>query len=218
MLTPKEHLAYLVELAAEPGAKERCELLRELGELLTAWPKDYPIEARSSFAALLARVEHDVDPENRRELARKLARCPDAPLSLLNEFFFDVPADARGSILKRDCEVPAATARAVDEPALIAAARGKRGAEFANTLASSLGIDVLTAMEILQDTSAMGLAIACRGAGLSRAAFSTFAVLTARSDAQMEARLAAFDSVPEKGAATMLAFWRQQAASHAKAA
>jgi hypothetical protein len=101
---------------------------------------------------------------------------------------------------------------------LIGAARNKRGTEFANALASGLGIDVLTAMEILQDASAMGLAIACRGARLSRAAFSTFVVLTARNDTQVEERLGAFDAVPEKGAATMLAFWRRQAAAHAEAA
>jgi uncharacterized protein (DUF2336 family) len=193
-------------------------LLRELGELMTAWPANYPIEARGSFAALLARVEHDVDPENRRQLALKLARCPDAPLALLNEFFFDVPPDARGGILKRDSEVQTAPLASIDEATLIGAARSKRGIEFANALASGLGIDDLTAMEILQDASAMGLAIACRGAGLSRAAFSTFVVLTARNDTQTEARLSAFDSVPEKGAATMLAFWRRQAAAHAEAA
>ncbi len=220
MLSPKEHLAYLVELAGEPGAQERRELLRELGELLTAWPSDYPIEARASFAALLARVEHDVDPDNRRELALKLARCPDAPLGLLNEFFFDVPADARRNILDRDCAARPADSVVVDELGLITAARTRRGTEFANALAQSFGIDVLTAMEILQDTSGAGIAIACRGARLSRAAFSALVILSARGDAaQVEARLNAFDQVPEQGAATMLAFWRNQAAAaHPQAA
>jgi len=86
MLPPKEHLAHLVRLAAEPAS--RCEFAREVAELLVAWPADYPAEARASFAALLARAEPEMDPEARRELAVKLAGCPDAPLTLLNEFFF----------------------------------------------------------------------------------------------------------------------------------
>ena len=219
MLSPKEHLAYLVELAAEPGASERRELLRELGELLTTWPANYPIEARSSFAALLARVEHDVDPENRRALANKLARCPDAPLGLLNEFFFDVPADARVEILRRDSQISAPPdTTGIDEETIIQAARTKRGAEFASALATAFGIDQVTASEILQDGSGLGLAIACHGAGFSRAAYSTLAILTTRDEAQIEQRLAAFDAVPDRGGIAMLSFWRNQARVHAHAA
>jgi hypothetical protein len=211
MLSPKEHLAYLVELAAEPG--ERRELVRELAELLTAWPADYPIEARPAFAALLARVEHDIDPDARHELAVKLADCADAPLALLNEFFFDLPPASHGKVLARDALIATEPTARVNEAALVAAARAKRGTDFAHVFAATFGIDSLTAMEILQDARGTGMAIVCRGTGLSRAAFSTLAVLTPRGD--VTARLAAFDTVPEKGAAALLAFWRRQAVQHA---
>src|SRR6185312_8196863 len=152
--------------------------------LLTAWPADYPVEARASFAALLARVEHDVEPDTRRDLAVRLSECSDAPLALLNEFFFEVPVYARGRILDRDALIETASVSGVDEAALIAAARSKRGSDFANAFAAAFGVDVLTAMEILQDSGGTGMAIACRGAGVSRAAYSTLAVLTARGDAE----------------------------------
>src|SRR5690348_11860238 len=121
MRAPKEHLAYLVRLAAEPGA--RHELVRELAELLTAWPAGYPPEARPSFAAILARAESEIDPEERRALAIKLAGCPDAPLTLLTEFFFDVPADARRKILARVAQQKTAVVHDIDEAALVAAVR-----------------------------------------------------------------------------------------------
>lgn len=211
MRTPKEHLAYLVELAAKPG--ERRELVRELAELLTAWPVDYPIDARASFAALLSHTEHDIDPEARRALALKLMDCNDAPLPLLNEFFFELSPAARAKILARGAMLNAAPISGIDERTLIAAARSRPIADFANVLAAAFGIDALTAMEILQDTTAMGIAIVCRGAGLSRAAYSVLAILALRGDAN--ARLDAFDAVPEKGAAAMLAFWHKQATTHA---
>jgi uncharacterized protein (DUF2336 family) len=211
MRTPKERLAHLLDLAAQPGA--RAELVRELADILTAWPVDYPVETRSAFAALLSRVEHDVDPEQRRALAVTLAECSDAPLSLLNEFFFDVPEAARHTILARDAQLGGESGSGVDEAALISAARGKRGSEFAGAFADAFGIDALTAMEILQDANGMVVAIACRGAGISRATYSALVILAARGDA--EARLAMFDTVPEKGASAMLAFWRKQAHAHA---
>lgn len=212
MRTPREHLAHLLQLAAEPGG--RRELVRELADALTAWPADYPAEARASFAALLARVEHDIAPDARRELALKLVDCADAPLSLLNEFFFEVPPGARGTILARDARMDAVATGGIDEVALIETARSVRGPELANALAQTFSIDALTATEILQDATGIGIAIACRGGGVSRVAFSTLAVLTSRGDASV--RLAAFDAVPERGAAVMLAFWRKQAAQHAQ--
>lgn len=214
MRAPKEHLAYLLQLAAEPGARQ--ELVRELAELLTAWPPGYPAEVRASFAALLARAEQDIDPEVRRELAVKLARCPDAPLTLLNEFFFDVPADARRAILARDAQQKAAVLRSIDEAALVTAVRTKRGNDLINAFAVAFGIDRLTATEILQDPDGMGIAIACRGAAISRATYSTLVVLIARGE--MSARLDAFDEVPEQGAAAMLAFWREHMHLHPEAA
>lgn len=211
MRSPKEHLAYLVELAAKPS--ERRELVRELAELLTAWPADYPVEARASFAALLSHAEHDIDPEARRALALKLMDCNDAPLSLLNEFFFEVTPTARAKILARGAVLNATPVADVDERALVAAARNRPAADFVKLLAVALGIDTLTATEILQDATATGIAIVCRGARLSRATFSTLAVLALRGE--VGERLSAFDAVPEKGATAMLAFWHKLATAHA---
>ncbi|HEX2590268.1 MAG TPA: hypothetical protein VHL34_02170 [Rhizomicrobium sp.] len=211
MRSPKEHLAYLLELAAQPGARQ--ELVRELADLLTAWPANYPAEVRASFAALLARAEHDIDPEARRELALRLVDCADAPLGLLNEFFFEIPLASRGKVLQRDALIETPVIVDVDEAALVETVRNKRAADLADALARAFKIDTLTASEILQDGSGAGVAIACRGAGLSRAAYSALTVLAARSNTG--ARLRAFDAVPERGAATMLTFWRRQATLHA---
>ncbi len=219
MQAPREHLAHLVRLAGEPAAASRRELLSELGALLTAWPENYPIEARASFAALLARVERDADPECRRDLARQLACCPDAPLDLVQEFFFELPLPAREKILLRAGRVAAPVPAKADEAALVAAARTKRGSELVNAFAAGFRIDALTAMEILQDTSGVGLALACRGAGIARAIFSALAVLTQRTDTgQNRDRLGAFDAVPEKAAAAMLTFWRRQLSQDSQAA
>ncbi|HEY1708021.1 MAG TPA: DUF2336 domain-containing protein [Rhizomicrobium sp.] len=209
-MTPKEHLEYLLRLAAEPG--ERHQLVRELSDLLGAWPPGYPDELRPPFAALLARIEHDIDPEDRRELAAKLAHCPDAPLPLLNEFFFDLPPDARAGVLQRNARLQTERCDFVNETVLVAAARARRSAEFSGAFSTAFGIDALTAAEILQDGSGLGVAIACRGAGLSRAAFSAIVLLTARGD--VGNKLSALDAVPAEGAATLLAFWRKHNTSH----
>lgn len=214
MLSPKDHLAYLLELAAESGAKERVELVRELADLLTMWPADYPVEARASFAALLARVEHDIDPDVRRELAIRLSYCNDAPLGLLKEFFFEVEPAARRRILERDGGVDVQVDEAVDHATLMIAAREKRGTDLAPVFASVFCIDELTATEIMQDSNGTGIAIACKGADVPRAIYSAITVLNTRGEPAE--RLAAYDAVPESGAAAMLAFWRKQAAQHAQ--
>jgi len=74
-------------------------------------------------------------------------------------------------------------------------------------------VPTATAQSILDDASGDALAVACRGAGVRRATYSTLVVFAAGGtpDIHLEtlhARLTAFDTVPENGARRMLAYWR----------
>jgi hypothetical protein len=78
--------------------------------------------------------------------------------------------------------------------------------EFAGAFAATLSVPRTVAQEILTDASGQSLAVACKGAGLDRAAFSAIALLTAY--APDPARLSHFDAVPQTGSERLLDFWR----------
>jgi hypothetical protein len=128
-------------------------------------------------------------------------------VSLLNEFYFDAPSGLRARILSRNEAVDggARECESVDGPALVEAARTINGA-FAARFASTLSVPATIAKEILTDASGQSLAVACKGAGLDRAAFSAIALLTA-PELGCE-RLSHFDAVPRTGAERLLDFWR----------
>ena len=58
---------------------------------------------------------------------------------------------------------------------------------------------------------ACALAVACKGIGLERAAFSTIAVLTDKTRAADDSylRLAVYDTIPQGAAARLLTYWRK---------
>ena len=64
----------------------------------------------------------------------------DAPLGLMNEFFFDLPAEARSRILARDAGVDATAQACANEVALIAAARKSSGPDLAQSFAAAMEI------------------------------------------------------------------------------
>lgn len=206
---PRERLNHLLELAGQ-GAAGQAALFGELAELLLDWPADYAQAMRAPFETLLQKTAREVDAPTRAALAQRLRGHDELPVCLLNEFFLDAPCDVRARILARnemdgaDSGEPAGDA--VDGAALVGAARTTNGA-FAETFAAMLSLPQAVATEILADETRQALAIACKGAGIDRAAFSAIAVL-ADPTGTAAARLAAFDAVPQAAADRLTRLWR----------
>lgn len=206
-------LSRLMELANRTGPHDRAALALELCELLSNWPMKYPDSMREPFETLLEKCVREVDGRTRAHVARHLAAREEAPVALLNELFFDAPADTKSEIVRRNAELNGHQVNtAADEAQLIAAARGNRSDGFAADFAKLMGIEPVTARRILTEPTGDALAIACKGAHLTRAAFSTLAVLFAPDAQAREHRLAAYEAVPQEGADGILRYWRNEAA------
>ena len=204
--TPRERLNKLLELAAK-GPAGRTALLSELADLLLDWPANYAQAMRGPFEALFEKTAREADGLTRARLAARLEGHEELAVSILNEFYFDAPSGLRIRILSRNeaIDSDARECRRVDGPALVEAARTMNGA-FAAQFAATLSLPGTIAKEILTDESGQSLAVACKGAGLDRAAFSAIALLTA-PELGCE-RLSHFDAVPQAGAERLLDFWR----------
>jgi len=206
-------LQRLIELAGKPAPEDRAALALELCDLLADWPMKYPSEMREPFETLLEKCVREVDASTRARVAARIASREEAPVPLLNELFFDAPAEAKAKIVERNAEANGhCTTEAADEASLIAAAREAKGEAFAADFARLLGIEPVTARRILSEPSGDALAIACKGAHLTRAAFSTLAVLFAPDAQASDKRLAAYEAVPQEAASGMLRHWRNEAA------
>ncbi|HEY5337458.1 MAG TPA: DUF2336 domain-containing protein, partial [Rhizomicrobium sp.] len=173
---------------------------------------------REPFEALLEKTVRGIDEDTRRALAAKLAAHQETPVTLLNEFYFDSPDDARDAIVLRNALLDGGSRphdSHTDEAALIAAARGKPHGEFTDAFARLFGIERTTADNILHDHSGRALAVACKGAHLGRATFSALAVLTETGSALSAARerLSSFDAIPQTGAERLLDYWRTRNAA-----
>jgi hypothetical protein len=211
MSDPRERLTRLVELATQNAPEKRRMLAIELCDLLLDWPANYPASMREPFETLLEKTMRLIDRETRSVLIARIADCQEAPPGFLSEYFFDAPENLRGVILARSAQAAPRTERhAIDETALIGEARATPRDALASLLAHALDLPVETAARILQDQSAEALAVAAKGAHLSRAAFSALALLAdgAHTPDQTAARLAVFEVVSPTGAEAMLAFWR----------
>jgi uncharacterized protein (DUF2336 family) len=206
-------LQRLIDLAENPAPAERAVLALELCDLLSDWPMKYPSEMREPFETLLEKCVREVDAGTRARVAVRIAAREEAPVPLLNELFFDAPAEAKSEIVRRNAEANGHDeGAAADEASVIAAARTAHGETFPADFARLLGIEPVTAKRILSEPSGDALAIACKGAHLTRAAFSTLAVLFAPDPQAADQRLAAYEAVPQDGASGMLRFWRNEAA------
>jgi hypothetical protein len=203
---PRERLNHLLELAAQ-GPAGRVALLNDLADLLLDWPADYAQAMRAPFEALLEKTAQEVDAPVRAAIAPRLEGHEELPVSLLNEFFLEAPCGLRTRILALNDAMDGENDPVrVDAAALIDAARTLNGT-FNHAFAQMMALPETTAMEILTDASGQSLAVACKGSGLDRAAFSALAVLTAR-DNNASTRLAAFDRVPQGAAERLTGFWR----------
>lgn len=197
----RERLGTLLDLAAQ-GAAGRAALLDELASLLVDWPADYVQAMRGPFEALFEKTAREATPQVRANLAERLADHDELPVALLNEFFLDAPQAARARILRRNAaldEPDGAPPRKADACALVAAARRTVNGAFLDVFAHALSLEPVLAGAIFADAEAM--AVACRGAGIDRAAYSTIALLTARA-------LADFENIPQAAAARLVAFWQ----------
>ncbi len=204
---PKERLSHLLELAGQ-GPAARAALLGELADLLLDWPCDYAQAMRAPFEALLEKVAREVDAPARAALAERLAGHDEIPVALLNELFLEAPKEFRARILARNAALGADTPReTADGRALVAAARTTVNGAFADTFAAMLALPRATASDILHDETGQSLAVACKGAGLDRAAFSAIALISAGS-ADAAGRLGAYDDIPSAAAERLTRFWR----------
>lgn len=212
MTDARERLQRLIELAGESAPDKQRALAFELCDLLIDWPSRYPAPMREPFEALLDKVLRRLDGTTRRLIAARLATNPEIAVALLYEFYLDMPVEARAGVLARNAaETPASSDSPVDDTPLIDAAR--RGSELATAFAQFLGVPAHTAQRILDDTSGNALAVACKGAYVRRATYSALALLALpdirANPTARHARLSVFDEIPQNGADTMLAFWRQ---------
>jgi hypothetical protein len=96
---------------------------------------------------------------------------------------------------------------------LVAALRD--GGDVPARLAETLGLDAPRTAEILGEDSGEALAIACKGAGLGRAAFSTIALLALPRRERAGERLGVYDRVSTLEAARTLRAWRGAKLHHA---
>ncbi len=201
VLSSRERLNRLLDLAAQ-GARGRTALLDELAGLLTAWPADYAQAMRGPFEALFERTARDADAPTRAGLAARLADHEELPVALVNEFFLDADEPTRTHILKRnqslgddDAPLPA------DGAALVEAARSTMNGAFVDAFAQALSLPRGTARAVFADAEAM--AIACKGTGIDRAAYSAVALLTGSA-------LAEFEAIPDAAARRLARFWRER--------
>jgi hypothetical protein len=203
----RDRLNHLLDLAAQ-GPDGRAALLDDLAGLLIDWPADYAQAMRAPFEALFEKTARETDRFGRAAVAPKLAGHDELPVALLNEFFLDAPTPLRSEILKRNAalDTGAEPARA-DGEALVAAARRTVNGAFAEIFASALSLERALAQAILDDASGEALAVACKGAGIDRAAYSAVALLAGCPPSQ----LAAYDTIDGAAAERLTRFWQDRA-------
>ena len=181
-MAASQKLSHLLQLADE-GPALRAALAEEVAELLINWPSGYPENMREICEALLVKAADDLDTDTRARLRVQLYFHPELTARVL-------PRESAGQ-------------------ALIEAARAADHLPAA--LAQSLGVDDRMAQQILDDESGAALAVACKGANIDRAAFSTLVLLAhpGRARSHAFAVLDAFDTVPMSDATRLLRGWRE---------
>jgi hypothetical protein len=174
-------LSHLLQLA-DQGPSLRTALAEEVAELLIHWPHDCPHNMRGVCETLLARCARDVD---------------DAARARLRVLLHADPALC-GRVLPRQ----------TPDRLLVETARA--GGDVGAALAEALAVDVAMAHHILHDPSGEQLVIACKAAGIDRAAFSALALTLGprREPAATYALLDSFDAISPDEARGRLHAWQ----------
>lgn len=180
-MSASERLTHLLELA-DKGPALRAALAEEVAELLNAWPADCPAQMRLSCEALLAQTAQEVDADTRARLRVQLYANPQLAARIL-------PRETRRDVIDMV----------------------RHGEDLGTALAQTAGLSKSKAREILADSSGHALAVACKGAGLNRAAFSALILLAEPAEdlASAYAMLDEFDAVPVADATRQLRDWRE---------
>ena len=181
-----QKLSHLLRLA-DQGPALRAALAEEVAEILTNWPPEFPHSMRGACEALLAKAAYDLDADTRARLRVQLCSQP----------------ELASRVLPRE-----STAQGLIEAA-------RQGGSLAVTLAALLGVDEKRVAQILDDKTGFTLAVACKGAGLDRTAFSALAILAhpGRDRIRAYALLDAFEDVAAGEAARVLRGWRDRQAA-----
>jgi hypothetical protein len=204
----KERLAQLLGLAAE---QRWSPLARELSDLVLYWPSDWPEAMRPPVVALFETALREADDQTQTVLAGRLAGHRDVPLKLMNLLYLAAPAPLRREILMRnELEGPTPAALALDEAAVLEAARNRSG-DFSGAMMRLAGVPRRVVIAALGDPSGEALAVLCRGLALTRATFSAIALLRGVETLP----LCVFDTVAPKAAALLVHAWRKSAAETA---
>lgn len=154
---------------ADKGPALRTALALELTELLSFWPSDCPQDMRGPCEALLTRAVREVDDSVRADVRTKLRANPALAARIL-------PNDN--------------LARTLIEMA-------RAGLNIRARMAEALNLSQSRLEEILATDH--GLALICKGLGLSRTAFSTLAMLMIPNTdlAQCHAALDRYEAVSD---------------------
>ena len=219
MSSAKERLLHLVSQATG-GQTARAFLVGELADLLLDWPADCPDSMRPPVLALFERLVREIGQESRAQLATRFSAHSELPLELLNEFYLAAPAEMRREILKRnDAEGEDAP---VDGPGdltgLMATARDERAHDFPARAAHEFRVARDIAGAVFADPTGEALAVLCKGMGYGRAAFSALAILRLKGSRGIDARLSAYDGVPQHAAERLTHHWQTHCPSVPKAA
>jgi hypothetical protein len=175
-------LTHLLELANK-GPALRAALVEELTELLTFWPSDCPQDMRAPCEALLTRAAQDMDDSVRADLRTKLRADPALAARVLPKEGVK-PNDNLGRTLIEMM---------------------RAGLDVHARMAEALNLSRSRLEEILATDH--GLALICKRLGLSRAVFSTMAMLTDRKAdaAQYYAVLDRYEAVTSEAVETLRA-------------
>lgn len=174
-------LSHLLDLANQ-GPALRTALAEEVADLLIRWPGDCPQNMRGIFESLLAKCAREMDADARARLRVQLYADPDLAARIL-------PREAPDRILVQTI---------------------RDGGDVAAALAGVLEIDTAAAEDILHDASGHKLVVACKAAGIDRAAFSALAlsICPRRDPRETYALLDSFDTIATSDARSQLHAWR----------
>lgn len=159
--------------------------------------------------AALAQAHNDAS------IAGALVVRPDIPLAPLAELYFTLGPDPRRKFLRALTERSdaAAPTAALDdtEARFLQAVRSGDRAQMLAALRRGFHVAPAVAECVLSDESCEALAVVAIGSGLSRAAYSTFVVLSHAPDG-MSAALELYAQIPRTGARRLLALWQTDGA------